>query len=89
MTQILLSIIVFANVIVVFTKALASVQRVKEVLEMCIRDRYKIVLDFTAFRKQIPINLVIDTKHRPRKTYIFKFSVCGGIMSVNQDQNCV
>lgn len=33
MTQILLSIIVFANVIVVFTKALASVQRVKEVLD--------------------------------------------------------
>lgn len=34
MTQILLSIIVFANVIVVFTKALASVQRVQEVLNI-------------------------------------------------------
>lgn len=33
MTQILLSIIVFANVIVVFTKAGASVDRVKEVLD--------------------------------------------------------
>lgn len=33
MTQISLSIIVFANVIVVFTKAAASVDRVKEVLE--------------------------------------------------------
>ncbi len=33
MTQILLSIIVFANVIVVFTKAAASIDRVKEVLK--------------------------------------------------------
>lgn len=34
MAQILLSIIVFANVIVTFTKAIASVQRVEEVLEV-------------------------------------------------------
>ncbi len=36
MTQILLSIIVFSNVIVIFTKAGASVSRVKEVLEYSI-----------------------------------------------------